>query len=78
MTKRNDPIAEGQSLQAEAVKAQEDRDQIKPTPTQEEADKAKLGVLDGDFESPAGGAAATKAETAEKPATYKTRSASAE
>jgi hypothetical protein len=71
--KDNDPLAEGQRIQAEAVKAQEEADKIQPTPTQEEADKAKLGKLDEDgFAVPT-----TKAESADKPGTYKTRSADA-
>ena len=72
--KDNDPLAEGREAQEAAVAAQEERDAIQPTPTQEEADKAKLGVLDGDFEAPAD---VKKAEAADKPATYKTRSADA-
>lgn len=76
MAKKEDPLAEGQRSQAEAVKAQEDKDKVVPTPTQEEADKAKLGVLKGGFEAPA--EPEEKAETAEKSGSYKTRAAKAE
>lgn len=73
MTNKTDPIAEGQRLQAEAVKAQEEADKIQPTPTQEEADKAKLGLAQDGFAAPE-----EKAETAEKPGSYKTRAAKAD
>lgn len=74
--KKNDPLADGQKAQAEAVKAQEERDQIKPTPTQEEADKAKLGVLEGNFEAPKD--TEEKAESATTSGSYKTRAAKAD
>lgn len=61
---KNDPLAEGRKLQAEAVAAQEEADKQQPTPTQEEIDRARLGLADGE-----------KAESAEKPGTYKTRDA---
>jgi hypothetical protein len=78
MTKKNDPIAEGQRLQAEAVAAQEERDKVKPTPTQEEADKAKLGVLEEEGFTPSG-EPVEKVSAAEKPAaSYSTRAAKAD
>lgn len=84
MTKNteSDPVAEAQARQAEIVAEQEAAQSVQPTPTQEEADKAKLGVLDGDFVAPEDAtgddeAPKAKAETAGKPGTYKTRSSSA-
>lgn len=75
MTKKseNNALEEGRRLQAEAVAAQEERDQVQPTPSQDENDRAKLGEV-----AEVSGTE-TKSETAEKPsASYKTRSVSAE
>ncbi len=80
MTKKNenDPIAEGRRIQAEAVAAQEERDQQQPTPTQDEADRAKLGLL-GEEGFKSSGDTEEKAETAAKPgASYTTRAAKAD
>jgi hypothetical protein len=69
-----DPIEEGRKLQAAAVAAQEEADKIPPTPSQEENDKAKLGIaLDDD-----GKDTVKKVGAAEKPATYQTRAAKAD
>lgn len=74
MTKKNedlDPIEEGRRIQAEAVAAQEEADKVPPTPSQDENDKAKLGILaDDDAEK-------KKSETADKPGSYKTRASDA-
>jgi hypothetical protein len=79
MAKTDDELTESQRLQAAAVAAQEARDAIQPTPTQEEADKAKLGKLEDGFAAPDEPAELTqKAESAEKPTTYKTRAAKAD
>lgn len=77
MTKKseNNALEEGRRLQAEAVAAQEERDQVQPTPSQDENDRAKLGEV----AEVAWASNEAKSETAEKPsAGYKTRSASAE
>ena len=74
MTKKteNDPLAEGRRIQAEAVKAQEEADKQQPSPTQEEADRAKLGILD-EFKSSGEPEAPAKAA-----ASYSTRNAKAD
>lgn len=72
----HDPIEEGRRIQAAAVAAQEAADKHQPTPTQDEADRAKLGLID-EFEP--SGDPVTKSETADKaPAKYNTRAASAD
>lgn len=76
MTKKLDPIEEGRRVQAEAVAAQEATDKIRPTPSQEENDKAKLGLLADEDED--GTERRTKAEAAGKPGSYQTRQAKAD
>ena len=71
MTKKLDPIEEGRRIQAEAVAAQEEADKIPPTPSQEENDKAKLGLADDDDRK-------AKSETAGKTGSYRTRASEAE
>lgn len=75
MTKKNeelDPIAEGRRIQAEAVAAQEEADKTPPTPSQDENDKAKLGLLEDDADDKK-----AKSEAADKPGSYKTRASDA-
>lgn len=72
MTKANDALAESRKRQAEIVAEQEEAQSVTPTPTQEELDRAKLGLVDDEEEKK------TKAAQADKPAGYQTRAAKAD
>lgn len=73
-------LEDGRKRQAEAVAAQEARDKLRPTPSQEENDRAKLGVLDIDDKEDDGSGldpVASRSSVADGPAPYETRASSA-
>lgn len=75
MAKKDDPIADARKRQAEIVAEQEAVQSVAPTPSQDEADRAKLGLIN-EFNAPT--ETDEKSETASKPGSYKTRSSAAD
>lgn len=60
-------LREAKERQAEAVRLQDERDQVTPTPTQEEADLIKLGALDIDAKQDSGAPADDPAQASTEP-----------
>lgn len=75
MSKKNDPIEDARKRQAEIVAEQEEAQSVPPTPTQEEADRAKLGEKSKSVKTEVSD---EKAEEADKAGTYKTRASKAD
>jgi len=71
-----DQLAADRARQAEIVAEQEKAQSAKPTPTQEEVDLAKLGV-EVELEPSGEPEGEQKAESADKPGSYKTRNSTA-